>query len=280
MDPDVDKQYKQKYFPVGGIPATHIRRPSHDEVHSGYSIQEYHASNLPDPISTLTKSLNSLAILEIEPEDPEKPCYLSSIPDELLLNILLHLSLSSLSSLSRLSLVCKKLLTLSQGENSLYKALCFHYFRAFDSPATLLARIPDYNNEWRRMLIERPRLRFDGCYIATCHYLRPGVNDLSWNTPIHMVTYFRFVRFYPDGTCITVLTTVEPREVVHSVSWIGIAGLKGVSEGIWRMTESGAVSVEVTGPRGYTFIKDLQVRSNMDGINSRLRVRREGSIIN
>jgi F-box protein 9 len=278
MDPDVDKQYKQKYFPVGGLPPTHIRRPSHDEIHSGYSIQEYHGTNLPDPISTLTKSLNSLSFLQIEPEDPDKPCYLSSIPDELLLNILLHLSLTSLSSLSRLSLVCKKLLALSQGENSLYKALCFHYFRAFDTPATLLARIPEYNNDWRRMLIERPRLRFDGCYIATCHYLRPGMNDLSWNTPIHTVTYFRFIRFYPDGTCITVLTTVEPRDVVYSVSWIGMAGLKGVSEGIWRMTESGAVSIEVSGPRGYTFIKDLQVWWNEMWVNGRSRVLREGSI--
>lgn len=130
------------------------------------------------------------------------------------------------------------------------------------------------------MLIERPRLRFNGCYIATCHYLRPGVNDCSWNTPIHMVTYFRFVRFFADGNCITVLTTLEPREVVHSVSRAGSVGLKGVSYGVWRMSESGAVNVEVRGPRRYTFIKDLQVFKVIMKSNDRLRVPREGSTIN
>ena len=257
MDPDVDKEYKQKYFPTGSGSTS---RPPPAEPHSGYSTQEFHHSTThSDAISTLTKSLSSLTILQIEPEDPEKPCYLATIPDELLLNILLHLSLTSLSSLTRMALVCKKLFALSQGENSLYKAICLHYFRHFDSPSTLLLRIPEYNNDWRKMLIERPRLRFDGIYIATCHYLRPGVNDYSWNTPIHMVTYFRFIRFYPEGRCITVLTTLEPKDVVHSITWTGSWELKGVSDGVWRMSESGAVFVEVKGPKGYLFTKDLQV---------------------
>jgi F-box protein 9 len=276
MDPDVDKHYKQKYFPAGGASGgagvggiTGIK-PRQDEFHSGYSMEEYHPGNTTthdingqykDPITALTQTFASLEILSIEPEDPEKPCLLSTIPDELVLNILLQLSLQSLSSLVRTSQVCKKLLSLSQGESSLYKALCMHYFRYFDSPSITVSRcLKDYGGDWRRMLIERPRIRFDGCYIATCHYLRPGVNDLSWNTPIHMVTYFRFVRFYSSGRCITVLTTLEPRDVVHSISWTGVAaGVKGVSEGVWKMSDSGEVEIQVTGPRGYIFIKDLQV---------------------
>ena len=257
MDPNVDKEYKQKYFPTRSGSTS---GPPPAEPHSGYSTQEFHHSkDHSDAISSLTKSLSSLTLLQIEPEDPEKPCYLATIPDELLLHILLHISITSLSSLSRMALVCKKLFTLSQGENSLYKVLCFHYFRYFDPPSTLLLRIPEYNNDWRKMLIERPRLRFDGIYIATCHYLRPGVNDYIWNTPIHMVTYFRFIRFYPEGRCITVLTTLEPKDVVHHVTWTGSRGLKGVSHGVWRMSESGAVFVEAKGPREYLFTKDLQV---------------------
>lgn len=75
-----------------------------------------------------------------------------------------------------------------------------------------------------------------------------------------MVTYFRFIRFYENGGCITVLTTLEPKDVVHSVNWESVGGgMKGVSDGFWRMSETGAVSVEVKGPRGYLFTKDLQV---------------------
>jgi F-box protein 9 len=279
MDPDVDKHYKQKYFPTDGRVASIVKQHP-DEVHSGYSIQEYNPHHHDsDLISSITDSMESLSLIKIEAEDPEKECYLSTLPDEILLNILVQLALSSLASLSRISQTCKKLFLLAQGENSLYKELCIYYFSPFDSPTVLQSRLSEYK-DWHSMLIERPRLRFDGCYIATCHYLRPGVNDYSWNTPIHMVTYFRFVRFYPDGTCITVLTTLEPKEVVHSVSWTGSVGLKGVSEGIWRMSETGRVMIEVRGPRDYTFIKDLQVLSWRCGLMYRLRVLREGSIIN
>lgn len=264
MDPDVDKHYKLKYFPAGGIPLN--SRPPNDELQLGYSTQEYRASSYRDTLPTLIASFDILSRLRIEPEDPQKPCYLAIVPDEILLNILLHLFLRSLSSISRISLVSKKLFALSTTENSLYKTLCMHYFHPFDPPSVLLNRIGEYNNDWRRLLIERPRLRFDGVYIATCHYLRPGVNEYSWNSPIHIVTYFRFARFYPDGSCITVLTTSEPKEVVYSVSWVGVnGGLKGASDGVWKMSESGGVSVEVRGPRGYTFVKELQVRLRVNG---------------
>jgi len=265
MDPDVDKHYKQKYFPAGGGGGSSGTKARHDDFHSGYSVEEYHPGPTPhgghtDPLTALAQSFASLEILSIEPEDPERPCYLATVPDEILLHILLHLSLQSLSSLVHTSQVCKKLLSLSQGEASLYKALCLHYFRHFDPPSTILSRcVKDYDSDWRRMLIDRPRIRFDGCYIATCHYLRPGAGDSSWNTPIHMVTYFRFVRFYPGGRCLTVLTTTEPREVVHSITWTGVADVKGVSEGVWTMSETGEVEIQVTGPRGYVFVKDLQV---------------------
>ena len=254
MDPDVDKHYKQKYFPTTTTSST-TRRPI-EESRTQYSPKSSHD---PDLIENIIDSLPTISILQIEPEDPEKPCYLANIPDELLLNIVCHLSFDSLSSLSQISQVCKKLFFLSQGESSLYKALCMHYFRWYDSVSTLHLRVLEYNNNWRRMLIERPRLRFDGVYISRCHYYRSGVSDYSWNAPIHMVMYFRFLRFYPDGNVICVLTSLEPKEVVHSVKWDAYLGLKGVSLGIWRMSEVGGVTVEVRGIKGYTFFKELQV---------------------
>lgn len=52
---------------------------------------------------------------------------------------------------------------------------------------------------------------------STVNYQRPGassLNSLSWNSPIHIVTYYRFIRFLRDGTCISLLTTSEPADVV------------------------------------------------------------------
>lgn len=71
---------------------------------------------------------------------------------------------------------------------------------------------------YRYMFQSRPRLRFNGCYISTVNYIRPGGNTASqatWNTPVHIVTYYRYLRFFRDGTCASLLTTSEPTDVVH-----------------------------------------------------------------
>lgn len=68
------------------------------------------------------------------------------------------------------------------------------------------------------MFQKRPRLRFSGCYISTVNYTRPGAptpSQVSWNTPVHIVTYYRYLRFFRDGSCVSLLTTTEPTDVVH-----------------------------------------------------------------
>jgi hypothetical protein len=210
MDPEIDRHYKQKYFPVGG--SGNVTSSVQEDILSGYSTTEYQHAEGPRSVDPIIDSLLSLTILQIEAEDPSQPCYLSLLPDELLLQILLHLFLSSLSSILLTSLICKKFLSLTQREKILYKSLCKHYFAPFIPPQIILSRGQTlYANDFRRMLIERPRLHFSGVYIATCHYLRSGTSDLSWNTPIHMVTYFRYVRFFLSGECVCVLSTAEPR---------------------------------------------------------------------
>lgn len=80
-------------------------------------------------------------------------------------------------------------------------------------PFALSDRYPSY----RRMLHIRPRLRLNGCYISTVNYIRPGGNTASqstWNTPVHIVTYYRYLRFFRDGTCASLLTITEPSDVV------------------------------------------------------------------
>ena len=71
---------------------------------------------------------------------------------------------------------------------------------------------------WRQMYRMRPRIRFHGVYISTVNYTRPGgasATTSTWSTPIHVVTYYRYLRFFRDGSCISLLTTAEPLDVVH-----------------------------------------------------------------
>lgn len=75
-----------------------------------------------------------------------------------------------------------------------------------------------YASSWRQMFRSRPRIRFNGCYISTVNYTRAGAtstNTLTWGVPMHVVTYFRYLRFFRNGTVISLLTTSEPADVVH-----------------------------------------------------------------
>lgn len=78
-----------------------------------------------------------------------------------------------------------------------------------------------YGGAYKSMFILRPRIRFNGLYISTCTYHRPGhsVNsNLTLAVPMHMVTYYRYLRFYPSGLVLSLLTIYEPTDVVHSIT--------------------------------------------------------------
>ncbi|KAH8844330.1 hypothetical protein MCOR27_003014 [Pyricularia oryzae] len=78
-----------------------------------------------------------------------------------------------------------------------------------------------YGGSWQTMFRSRPRIRFNGCYISTVNYIRAGqasANQVTWNSPVHICTYFRYLRFFRDGTCISLLTTAEPAEVVQHLT--------------------------------------------------------------
>ncbi|KAF8246377.1 hypothetical protein K440DRAFT_651083 [Wilcoxina mikolae CBS 423.85] len=128
-----------------------------------------------------------------------------------------------------------------------------------------------YNGSWREMFHLRPRLRYNGIYISTCNYHRPGGHSgtsLSWGTPVHIVTYYRYLRFYPDGTLLSLLTTHGPSEVVYAFSKsLPSATLspwaQHVSRGRWRIDKDGRVDVETEAsnlPR-YLFRMQLRVRN-------------------
>ncbi|CAO3628295.1 unnamed protein product [Cunninghamella blakesleeana] len=148
-----------------------------------------------------------------------KPVFIAKLPNEILLMIFKRLLLRSISSCATVALVCKRFFLLTRSQ-SLWKYLCEHVYRPphlslEESKKIQLNHVQrDYNGSWLRMYIERPRIRYDGIYIATCHYFRHGTSDSSWNQPIHLVTYYRYLRFFTDGTVLKHVTTEEPAHVV------------------------------------------------------------------
>ncbi|KAF4987786.1 hypothetical protein FDECE_15301, partial [Fusarium decemcellulare] len=80
---------------------------------------------------------------------------------------------------------------------------------------------PSVYPTWKALFRSRPRIRFNGCYISTVNYVRTGqasTNQITWGSPIHIVTYYRYLRFFRDGSLISLLTTAEPTDIVHHLT--------------------------------------------------------------
>ena len=60
-----------------------------------------------------------------------------------------------------------------------------------------------------------PRVRINGIYIAPCKYWRPGFEEGAQFQPVHLVKYYRFLRFFKDNSCWMVTTPQEPSEVIR-----------------------------------------------------------------
>ncbi|XP_052096986.1 F-box only protein 9-like isoform X2 [Mytilus californianus] len=64
---------------------------------------------------------------------------------------------------------------------------------------------------WRNMFINRPHVLFNGCYISRTSYMRVGEKSLdSFYKPWHLVEYFRYMRFFPDGVMLMMSSSEDP----------------------------------------------------------------------
>ncbi|SPO02298.1 related to H. sapiens F-box protein [Cephalotrichum gorgonifer] len=114
-----------------------------------------------------------------------------------------------------------------------------------------------YSSSWRQMFRHRPRIRFSGCYIATANYIRAGSHTngshITWNSPVHIVTYYRYLRFFRDGTVASLLSSAEPADVVphftrealeaqregQGAAHLPSAVVRGSLRGRWRLIPAG-----------------------------------------
>ncbi|KAI9139142.1 hypothetical protein BKA69DRAFT_1126828 [Paraphysoderma sedebokerense] len=145
------------------------------------------------------------------PLKANKPVHLSILPHEILLEIMKRLAVIDLNSVSALSYACKKWFLVSL-EPSIWK----HVSQATYKKAELEKCEDLYSLDWREFFIHHPRVRVEGTYISRCIYFRAGLAENSYNQPIHIVEYYRFLRFFRNGDCISLLTSSEPSAVIKN----------------------------------------------------------------
>lgn len=125
--------------------------------------------------------------------------------------------------------------------------------RQIASRTTTLSLTPSVYPTWKDMFHDRPRIRFNGCYISTVNYVRSGqasTNQATWGgAPILIVTYYRYLRLFRDGTAISLLHTSPPADIIHHLthdmvlfhrdnqrSHLPSAVVTGALRGRWRLS--------------------------------------------
>ncbi|KAL3839997.1 hypothetical protein ACJIZ3_024588 [Penstemon smallii] len=71
-----------------------------------------------------------------------------------------------------------------------------------------------YDGSWRKMWLLRPRLRTDGLYVSRNTYIRAGVAEWKITNPVHIVCYYRYLRFYPSGRFLYKNSSQKVKDVV------------------------------------------------------------------
>ncbi|KAL4790429.1 hypothetical protein BDV19DRAFT_335282 [Aspergillus venezuelensis] len=245
LDAAVDKEYRNKHF-------AHVwkRAPQPATPNEPTMAAPTEEPTLV-PTSELIHSFATAPILSADPifeGDPRPPCPIANVPSEVIVEILSHVALTDPAAFCRMALVCKRFAYHFAYEQHIWKRLCqgfefgfksMHYTFACDIlgnpeytlepqprytpfPTNILVQRPNPLSSWSEVFHSFPRIRFTGIYISTVNYTRAGAasaySNISWNSPIHIVTYYRYLRFYPDGTVVYLLTTTEPVDVVPHIS--------------------------------------------------------------
>lgn len=258
LDARVDQSYKHKHFPTTSKPSN--PNPSNAPVTvPSTAHHSLKGPTGPTSISNLIATFAGLPILGAPPiidGDRPPPCPISRLPSEILFEILLNTAILDPALFARLAMVCKRLAYHVFVENQIWKRIALGWefglagqlydFRTDLHGKESINHILDAsysrlgmdesnfedpsNQDWREIYHSHPRIRFTGVYISTVNYPRPGsasVTQVTWNSPVHIVTYYRYLRFFRDGTVISLLSTNEPIDVVHHLTKENVALARG-----------------------------------------------------
>jgi len=71
------------------------------------------------------------------------------------------------------------------------------------------------------MFIHHPHMRFDGLYVSRNTYIRTGITEWVVRkscSPVQIVVYFRYYRFFPDGTMLYCTSPIPVASVAKAMA--------------------------------------------------------------
>lgn len=139
------------------------------------------------------------------------------LPDEMLLYIF---SLLPIQSQAYCRCVCKSWNRIGE-ESILWKSACHMIFRG-ECPSSLkedyvIQKYPPASSCWKNMFFDRPRVRQDGVYVSRNTYIRTGIPEWKVKNPVHLVCYYRYMRFLPNGRYVYRTSPLVLRQIIKSL---------------------------------------------------------------
>ncbi|KAL6451859.1 HRT3 F-box protein HRT3 [Candida maltosa Xu316] len=171
-----------------------------------------------------------------DPLNNEDPNALVLLPEDIWIYIFELLIHSSPESWFSMAISCKRFAYLGFGKSTIWRELCKQVYprqvyeenQYYLQNPSLGTDINDddelpipYKNSWKFMLQNRPFVKFLGCYISVVNYYSEGGKaefSNAWSNPVKTITYYRYLRFYPDGLVLKVLTVLPPDGVIPYLS--------------------------------------------------------------
>ncbi|KAL9963273.1 hypothetical protein ACROYT_G032457 [Oculina patagonica] len=198
------------------------------EEEDGISPDPHDMSHLAD----LTNRFHSLSVTGIcQPHYETRMTHISALPLELIMYIFkwvvsVELDMKSLEQLGR---VCKGFYACVRDQD-IWKLACLRVWGVNCGSAV------QWNGSWRLMYIKRPHLLFVGVYISKTSYVRQGERNLDLcYRPIHLVEYYRYMRFFIDGTVVIHTSADEPVTAIPRLKFKQ-GGNPSVSMGHYRLS--------------------------------------------
>ncbi|KAL8485619.1 hypothetical protein ACS0TY_027782 [Phlomoides rotata] len=127
-----------------------------------------------------------------------------------------------------------------------------------------------YHGSWRKMWLLRPRIRTDGLYVSRNTYIRAGVAEWKITNPVHIVCYYRYMRFYPSGRFLYKNSSQKVKEVVKFMN-IRSSKADCVFSGHYTLSQDRVeAAILYPGLRPTVLRIRLRLRGTTEGANNRM----------
>ncbi|WOG92436.1 hypothetical protein DCAR_0311703 [Daucus carota subsp. sativus] len=188
------------------------------------------------------------------------------LPEELLFEIFTRMSPYTLG---RAACVCRKWKYTIR--NPVYwRNACLKAWQLYGVVENYKLLQSKYDGSWRKMWLLRPRIRTDGLYVSRNTYIRAGVAEWKVTNPVHVVCYFRYMRFYPSGRFLYKNSSQKVKDVAKFMNFRS-AKVEGVYSGSYTLSEDKVeAAVLYPGLRPTVWRIRLRLRGTIVGANNRM----------